>query len=221
MVIYGQPSVHAAFAGKLPSLKSSRSRIIDHPPVPAAPDALAALRHATAQRHTILDSGLAIGAENASLHDYRAHLCMLRAWLGPAECWLAGFDDGPQADAGIPLLLRTPVIDADLAHPAIPAGPAMQQPERDWPIGASAAWRWGVCYVIEGSQLGGAVLYKRLVNQLAPHPLDYLRGAEEGPGPRWRTFMQALNAAVRSPEEIAQACAGACEAFDRILALRG
>jgi heme oxygenase len=83
---------------------------------------------------------------------------------------------------------------------------------------ASAAYRWGVCYVIEGSQLGGAVLYQRLHKRLAPHPLRYLRGAPEGPGPRWRAFMQGLRAHVRSPAEIADACAGACDAFDAILA---
>lgn len=178
------------------------------------------MRLATAERHAILDGGLAIGAPGATLHDYARHLMLLRAWLGPAECWLAGFDDGPQAPAAPPLILRTPLIDADLQHPAMPRGLAEAVPERDWPIGAGAAWRWGVCYVIEGSQLGGAVLYKRLAEALAPHPLGYLRGAEEGPGPRWRAFTHALNADLDSPDAIAKACAGACDAFDRILALR-
>jgi heme oxygenase len=76
-----------------------------------------------------------------------------------------------------------------------------------------------VCYVIEGSQLGGAVLYQRLHAQLAPHPLRYLKGLDAGPGPRWRTFMLALREHVRSPAEIDDACAGACAAFDSILAL--
>jgi heme oxygenase len=74
-----------------------------------------------------------------------------------------------------------------------------------------------VCYVIEGSQLGGAVLYQRLHERLAPHPLRYLRGAPEGPGPRWRAFMLALRANVRGEAEVAEACAGACAAFDEIL----
>ncbi len=188
--------------------------------MPVHPDALSALRAATAQRHAILDGGLAIGGPGATLHDYRAHLSMLRAWLGPAECWLAGFDDGPQSSDAPPVILRTPALDADLAHPAMPAGPLTRRPERDWPNGAGAAYRWGVCYVIEGAQLGGAVLYRRLAPQLAPHPLDYLRGSDDGPGPRWRSFTQALGAALRTPDEIAQACRGACDAFDRILALR-
>jgi heme oxygenase len=94
----------------------------------------------------------------------------------------------------------------------------LQAQSHRWPADASPAYRWGVCYVIEGSHLGGAVLYQRLHERLAPHPLRYLRGAPGGPGPRWRAFMQALRANVRKPAEVADACAGACDAFDAILA---
>jgi heme oxygenase len=97
-------------------------------------DSLAALRAATASRHAALDTGLPIGAPDASLDDYTAHLALLRAWLAPLHAWQTGFADGP--------------------------------------------------------------------------------------GPRWRSFMQALRAAVHTPAEIADACAGACAAFDSILALR-
>lgn len=173
---------------------------------------LSALRAATAGRHEELDSGLPIGRPDATPGDYRNHLLMLRAWLAPLEAWLARFDDGPQA---LPRKDRLALIEADLGESAPLENVAMA-----WPLGASAAYRWGVCYVIEGSQLGGAVLYQRLREQLAPHPLNYLRGESEGPGPRWRVFMQRLKAEVTSPQDIAQACRGACDAFDRILALR-
>ena len=196
--------------GKLP-LSIYWSFIID-----STPDILGALRAATAERHTKLDTGLAIGSEHGTLHDYREHLLMLRCWLAPLEAWLAGFDDGPQL--ALPVVLRTPLIDADLADPAMQAGESMPQDAASWPVEASAAYRWGVVYVIEGSQLGGAVLYQRLKVALAPHPLAYLRGTPEGPGPRWRSFMQALKANVRTEGEVAEACRGACDAFDRILA---
>ncbi len=188
---------------------------------PLAADPLAALRAATASRHQELDSGLPIGAADASLSDYAIHLAMLRAWLAPLQAWLAGFDDGPRFDPRFDLLGRLALIDQDLAEQGMPAAPSM--PDADagpaWPLAASPAWRWGVCYVIEGSQLGGAVLYQRLHEQLAPHPLRYLKGDAAGPGPRWRAFMLALREHVRSPEEIAEASAGACAAFDSILAL--
>jgi len=189
----------------------------------AAADPLAALRSATASRHQELDSGLPIGAPDAVLADYAAHLAMLRAWLAPLQVWLHGFEDGlgggPQCDLGDRLAL----IDQDLAERGMPAAPSASSAACGppaWPSAASAAWRWGVCYVIEGSQLGGAVLHQRLRDRLAPHPLRYLKGGEAGPGPRWRAFMQDLRAHVRTPAEIAEACAGACAAFDSILALR-
>lgn len=192
-------------------------------------DPLAALRSATASRHTELDSGLPIGAGDASLADYAAHLAMLRAWLGPLDDWLAGFGDGPQADARLDMRgrneTRLALIDADLLDVGLPdtgiePGAKCAAAALPWPAAASAAYRWGVCYVVEGSQLGGAVLYQRLHERLAPHPLRYLKGDCAGPGPRWRAFTQALRAQLRTPAEIAEACAGAGEAFDRILAAR-
>lgn len=181
-------------------------------------DVLAALRTATASRHQRLDSGLPLSAPLPTLDDYAAHLCMVRDWLAPLERWLAGFADGPQAEPTLPATTRLALIQADLAEPGMPEVRPLR-PAAAWPQEASAAWRWGVAYVIEGSQLGGAVLYGRLAGPLAPHPLRYLRGEEAGPGPRWRAFMQALRAQVATPAEVDEACAGARAAFDAILAL--
>jgi len=181
-------------------------------------DALAALRTATAARHEQLDSGLPLSTPAASLDHYAAHLAMVRDWLAPLDTWLNGFADGPQAEPALPAIDRLTLIQADLAEPGMPEVAPMH-PAASWPLDASAAYRWGVAYVIEGSQLGGAVLYKQLHERLAPHPLRYLCGEAGGPGPRWRAFMAALRSHVQTPEQIADACAGACAAFDAILAL--
>jgi len=190
-----------------------------NPPLDSArdTDVMAALRTATASRHERLDSGLPLSAPLPTLADYAAHLRMVRDWLAPLEAWLAGFADGPQAEPSLPPAARLALIDADLREPGMPDLPA--RAAASWPLDASAAYRWGVAYVIEGSQLGGAVLYGNLVGPLAPHPLRYLRGDDAGPGPRWRAFMLALRRHVTSPEQIADACAGANAAFDAILAL--
>ncbi|HEY0489908.1 MAG TPA: biliverdin-producing heme oxygenase [Telluria sp.] len=185
---------------------------------PAHADALGALRAATAERHELLDTGLPLAGPAPTLDDYRSHLRMLRTWLAPIEDWLAS---GPGPRDWLAPLRRVPLIDADLQDKSFASerepGPGEQA---GWPHDASPAYRWGVAYVAEGSQLGGAVLYQRLAAQLAPHPLAYLRGEAAGPGPRWRSFMLALRENVRSEEEVAEACAGARDAFDRILALR-
>lgn len=183
-------------------------------------DVLAALRQATLSRHERLDSGLPLSSPDATLADYAHHLCLLRDWLAPLEAWLDAYDDGPQGPDGIAAAPHLSLIEADLAEPSLPAHSCGGHAPAAWPGCASPAYRWGVAYVVEGSQLGGAVLYKRLAGQLSPHPLRYLRGAGEGgPGPRWRAFMAALRAQVRGEEQVAEACAGACDAFDRILAL--
>lgn len=185
---------------------------------PRQAGALAALRAATAARHTVLDTGLPLAGEHATLADYASHLRMLRAWLAPIEDWLAS---GPGPGDSLALLRRVPLIDADLGDPLVARMPEPAPAQQAlWPAHASAAYRWGVAYVAEGSQLGGAVLYQRLKAHLAPHPLGYLRGEAAGPGPRWRSFMLALAEHVRTEQEVAEACRGACDAFDRILALR-
>ncbi len=186
-----------------------------------APDVLAALRHATAARHERLDSALPLSSADATLADYASHLHLLRDWLAPLEDWQRGYSDGPQGAHGLPPAAHLALIDADLAEPLLAAKAGAPHPDAaPWPAHASPAYRWGVAYVVEGSQLGGAVLYKRLAGQLGPHPLRYLRGAgEEGPGPRWRAFMLALREQVTTPEGSVEACRGACDAFDRILTL--
>lgn len=180
-------------------------------------DAIASLRKATASRHHALDSTLAIGAPGATLADYVRHLQLLRQWLGPLEAWLHSYADGPHRVPGLEPPARLALIDSDLLDAG--CGASAAAPEAAWPADAGLAYRWGVSYVVEGSQLGGAVLYAQLAAPLAPHPLRYLRGNGTGPGPRWRSFMLALRTQVRTPAEIAEACAGACAAFDRIIAL--
>ncbi len=186
-----------------------------HEPAPDL-DALAALRAATSERHERLDSGLPLSGPAPDLDDYATHLSLVRDWLAPLQAWLDGFGDGPQTV--LPAVERLALIDADLNERGMPPLRAPAGPHA-WPQDASAAYRWGVAYVIEGSQLGGKVLYGKLAERLAPHPLRYLRGTDEGPGPRWRAFMLALKEHVKTPDEIADACAGACAAFDSILAL--
>ena len=202
----------------------------------ATPDPLAALRAATDAQHELLDRSLPLSKDGATLADYRQHLLMLRAWLGPLNEWLARYSDGAQDGALVPPRDYLSLIDLDLADramaglppPVLPAAPQTGD-TAPWPAGADAAYRWGVCYVVEGSQLGGAVLYKRLSGALAPHPLSYLRGAAQaalsaepapGPGPRWKAFVAALRQALLTPDDVRAASLGAVDAFEHLMALR-
>jgi heme oxygenase (biliverdin-IX-beta and delta-forming) len=182
-------------------------------------DVLAALRIATGSRHAVLDQSMPLSTETPSLVDYRNHLLLLRAWLAPLEAWLAHFNDGPQDASVLDRIERASLIDADLGDPAMPI--ATQDVDAiEWPrVDRSRAYRWGVGYVIEGSQLGGAVLYRRLHERLAPHPLRYLGQDGIPAGPRWQQFIRAMRNDVTTEAQIADACAGAADAFDALLAL--
>jgi heme oxygenase (biliverdin-IX-beta and delta-forming) len=186
-----------------------------------ASDVLAALRESTGSRHAVIDSAMPLSTPAPTLHDYRLHLQLIAAWLAPLEQWLARFDDGPQH--ALPVVERMPLIARDLDDKSLCTLPAVEEVDAvaaAEPLeGGDAAYRWGVCYVIEGSQLGGAVLYRQLRDALAPHPLRYLSGDGVPPGPRWKSFMDALRANVSAPYDIARACKGAADAFDRLLPL--
>ncbi|MEK6421309.1 MAG: biliverdin-producing heme oxygenase [Burkholderia gladioli] len=190
---------------------------------PAIPAVLAGLRAATGEQHEQLHHLMPLSVHAAGLRDYLAHLLVLRAWLAPLEPWLAACGDGPAADpAALPPVSRLALIDADLAAApgdAVPAGPAAAAPW--WPAGATSAYRWGVSYVIEGSQMGGAVLYQQLHERLAPHPLGFLASGRSGLSARWKAFVRGLAAEVATPAQIAEACRGASDAFDRLVGLAG
>jgi heme oxygenase (biliverdin-IX-beta and delta-forming) len=205
-------------------------------------DVLGALRLATAARHEAVERAMPLAVGAPSLAHYRLHLEVLRDWLAPLEAWLQRFADGPQDAASLPQLARLALIERDLAHPALrpqdeaddladasadgrlhaPSGvravpPAVSAVSAA--LAADAAWRWGACYVIEGSQLGGAVLLRKHALAFAPHPLDYLSGDGNAPGPRWHAFVAAMRREVHTPVAVDRACAGARAAFDRLIAL--
>jgi heme oxygenase (biliverdin-IX-beta and delta-forming) len=188
-------------------------------------DVLGALRLATASRHESAERAMPLAVATPTLADYQHHLRVLHAWLAPLDAWLQRFADGPQDPALLPPLARLALIERDLAHPALTG--AQQQDGAAAvtatlplaPLQAGAAWRWGACYVIEGSQLGGAVLLRRYAGAFAPHPLDYLSGDCNAPGPRWHAFVAAMRRAVHTPRDVDLACAGARAAFDRLIAL--
>ncbi|HZZ12195.1 MAG TPA: biliverdin-producing heme oxygenase [Paraburkholderia sp.] len=185
------------------------------------PDVAGALRAATSERHNLLHEIMPLSMESIALRDYLEHVAILYEWLEPLETWLGRFNDGPQSSAMPARLDRLALIDADLRHASVSAADRVQASHdaRAWQGEQSAAYRWGVCYVIEGSQLGGAVLHARLKDRLAPHPLALLAEGREALGARWHAFVGAMRAEVRSPAQIDEACRGAAEAFDRLIEL--
>ena len=177
---------------------------------PAPPDILDALRAATAPLHAEVDQCLPLANPSPDLADYRAHLRLLDAWMHR----LAAFDPPPA-----PLEAHRTAVAVDLrACDALLLSHA-EAPQQDATptLPRGAAFLWGVSYVLEGSRLGGRVLYRRLAERLAPHPLDYLQGAGEQTGAHWKSFVSRLQAQPFGPDEVRSACEGAVDAFDLLL----
>ncbi|RYY73237.1 MAG: heme oxygenase [Gammaproteobacteria bacterium] len=174
---------------------------------------LSALRTSTKEKHRILDASMPLANPEADWFDYIDHLNILATWLIPLEHWLAKHCDGPQGEQAPAFIRYSDLIALDLAQAdALPANRCFDI--ASWPKQENSAYRWGISYVIEGSQLGGEFLYKRLSARLAPRKLGYLQGKQSG---RWPAFLQALATYVVTPMDIDSACAGAVDAFDALL----
>lgn len=183
-------------------------------------DVLQALRAATAPLHERLDTGLPLARKDASLDDYVAHLLVLRPWLLAARQALAVAGSAALHAAARHIDAKLADLSSDLADAGhfVP-GPVHAHAAAFRPAASAPAYAWGLAYVVEGSQLGGVVLQRRLRNRLAPHPLRYLVGAghEAGVAARWRDFIVQLRESVADPASIRQAQRGATAAFEDLL----
>lgn len=211
---------------------------------PPVDDPVAALRAATHAQHEALDRALPLASDTADLGDYVAHLQMLRPWLLNLRSALCAAQV-PALDAAARRIDdKLEALDADLADAAtavhaLPSGPTQPRPASpvgegvtargpDLPSPSSDDWRaaawaepgfaWGLAYVVEGSQLGGLMLHRRLSARLAPHPLRYLAGTGGRTGSSWQAFLTQLRLALsHAPAASAAAQRGAVAAFARLM----
>ncbi len=186
----------------------------------AAADPVAALRAATHDIHQQLDTALPLSSPDASLADYVQHLQAIAWWLGAmAPIWST---TGAPAEWPGVQGRRLANAQADLQDAHAPAmaptslDTAAAEALRHAAAAEPLAYAWGLAYVVEGSQLGGAMLHRRLHERLAPHPLRYLQG-DAAVGARWKGFMSDLRAAVRTPAETEAAVRGAQAGFGALV----
>lgn len=175
------------------------------------PDILDALRQATAHLHAQVDQCLPLARPSPSLADYRSHLRVLNDWLQQ----LAHIEPAPPALAAHRIQLAG---DLAACEALLPPDAVTHSPAVSTKTARSPAFAWGVSYVLEGSRLGGRVLYRQLAERLAPHPLNYLQGAGEQTGAHWKAFIAQLRAQAFGPAEMRSACDGAVHAFEALLA---
>ncbi len=181
--------------------------------VPVGHDALSSLRSATAEMHTRLDTQLPIAREDAGLADYLQHVGFIASWLEEidhlrerADGWPAGW---AEAQRGRRARIACDLAGAGTIAVASPANIAA-------PLSLPPGFGWGVAYVVEGSQLGGQMLYRRLRERLAPHGLQYLAG--DGSTGQWPRFMAALRSDITTDARLQGALDGAAWAFASLTA---
>jgi len=176
------------------------------------------VRAASAARHARLDSAMPIAQPGAGMDEYRAHLRLLRDWLLPMQAWERRFADGPQDPRRLPRSERLRWLLDDLRELG---ESSLCAAASHWPDDASEPWRWGVAYVVEGSQLGARVLEAQLRGRLGAHRPRLLAGGEEAVGTRWRTFLGVFETALPDDDAVDAACRGAIHAFDEFARLAG
>ncbi|MCB9731997.1 MAG: biliverdin-producing heme oxygenase [Deltaproteobacteria bacterium] len=176
--------------------------------------ALSSLREATRTLHVDLESRLALGRPDAGRAEYRAYAAAMIGWLEPLEArlWAAPWPDGVAPEARRD---KARWLVEDLAALGVDAAQVARLPRATaLPPLATEAERFGVAYVIEGSQLGGHVLARRLAGALAPHEVRYLRGYGEALGERWRALLGAMAASVTGGGALARAADAAVATFE-------
>jgi heme oxygenase len=174
-----------------------------------------ALRAGTRERHETLDQGLALTGDDIDRASYVTYLRALLGWLEPLEQQLWQLD--------WPGSLQAPVRankSAWLREDLVQTGDTAAVPRcEDWPaLQAPDAYALGVAYVVEGSQLGGRFLARRLQDVAPALPLRYLHGYGEQVGPLWKEFLLYLDSEAGAQGREAHALQGARDAFDSLTA---
>lgn len=178
-------------------------------------DRAASLKQATSRAHEALDADIMRFDPFGSAQRYGCFLQMQYAFHRDVA---ALFEDATLNRLFPHLKERSRLaqVIADLQDVGVPL------PDLPAPVFSAASFSLpaaiGWLYVEEGSNLGGAFLYKMAARlglhcshgarHLAPHP--------EGRAPNWRGFVAQLNAVALDASAEAQVIAAACDAFARV-----
>lgn len=181
-----------------------------------APNRAKRLKAASAAAHERVDSGVMLAAPFADRAHYERFLRFQYRLHRRVETLYA--DEALQ-----PLLpdlaarsrlaaLEQDFADLGLTPPVAEDGPA---------LGKAEALGW--LYVVEGSNMGAAILAKEAAKMgfSAEHGARHLSGHPEGRALHWRRFTAALDAVELTPEEETRIEAAATAAFNHVEALIG
>lgn len=178
---------------------------------------MATLRAATGDLHARLDDELLVSGPDPGPDDYLRHAAAMLGWMQPVEAELA------RAAWPAELLIeqrlgKSAQLEADLRCGGHDAEQIAAVPRCDaLPPLDTEPRRYGALYVIEGSTLGGQVLWRRLTGRLHPWPLAALVGYGRDTGPLWRIFVSNLEQAGSAVDFAEAAAESAAMAFRTLL----
>lgn len=181
-----------------------------------APNRARRLKAASAQAHERVDNGVMQAAPFASpdayaaflRFQYRLHRQVEPLYAAPAlQPLLPDLAERSRLEA-----LEADFADLGLARPDAPLGPELALPE---------ALGW--LYVVEGSNMGAAILAKEAtkIGYSSEHGARHLAGHPEGRALHWRRFTAALDAVELSEEEDRRVEEAARAAFAHVETLIG
>ncbi len=187
-------------------------------PSPAILGRAAILRAATHSTHETLDQSIMAARPFDSIGNYARFLKVQHAFHRDA----APLYRAPALQHLIPDLsqrTRLAAVAQDAASLGVTLPDYAGSPATSYGVDVPEALGW--LYVIEGSNLGAAFLFKAAVKMglSAEHGAGHLAEAPEGRAAQWRAFKEALDAAQLAEAEEARVIAGAEEAFARVRAL--
>ncbi|WP_113446902.1 biliverdin-producing heme oxygenase [Rhizobium cremeum] len=175
------------------------------------------LRNGTHATHETLDKRIMSADPFGNLDRYAAFLKVQHALHGRVERLYLD----PQLGALLPGLASRRRLDRVCRDVEDITG-KLPSPvsEVDEPLDVPTALGW--LYVVEGSNLGAAILLKTATKTLGlseAYGARHLAGHADGRGLHWRNFTSALDAIALTPEEDERAVEGARQAFAFVLDL--
>lgn len=174
------------------------------------------LRNATAELHKELDESLPLAAVNPSLKDYIQHLLGFKTWLSDIGAYMTDSSlVSPEFLALNTAALR--LLTSDLQVLNVQDTPAISP--FDHSIRLNAGFCLGVEYVVKGSALGSAMLYRKASALFPSAPMAFMQDAMMHGKDRWKQFLVKLESDAWTEDDLASAREGSIWAFQRYIQL--
>lgn len=171
-----------------------------------------AMRAATHDIHQELERRLKISLSDAGKADYLLYIRALWGWLAPIEASVWSGDWPPSLKV-VQRSGKSAWLEEDLRHAGLDASGLAGIPlYRTAPAFMSMGERIGWAYVIEGAQLGGQVLRKRLAPAIDPWAPRWLAGYGSETAANWKLFASYVDS-IDEPQASQAAIRAAVEAF--------